>query len=153
MKIAAGSFFIAILLFSCTPQKELVYFQGKFNAVNDSAASNYFKLKIIPGDILMINVFTINPEAFPFFNVVSDKQTADTRSPYEKGYTVSERGTIEMPLVGEVSVLNMTMTEASDAVKQKLKKFMDEPMVTVKMLNFKITVLGEVNRPGTFNIF
>lgn len=144
---------VAILASSCTPQKKLVYFQGKFNAVNDSTSSNYFKLKIIPGDILLVNVFTINPEAFPYFNIASDKQPSDTRSPYEKGYTVSERGTIEMPLIGEVSVLNMTMTEASDVIKQKLRKFMDEPMVTVKKLNFKITVLGEVARPGTFTIY
>ena len=157
-RIRAAKYFIkflwvAILALSCTPQKKLVYFQGKFNAVNDSSAANYFKLKIIPGDILLVNVFTINPEAFPYFNIVSDKQPSDTRSPYEKGYTVSERGTIEMPLVAEVSVLNMTMTEASDAIKEKLRKFMDEPMVTVKKLNFKITVLGEVARPGTFNIY
>jgi polysaccharide export outer membrane protein len=153
MKIAGRYLLVAMLFFSCTPQKKLVYFQGKFNAVNDSTAANYFKLKIIPGDILLVNVFTINPEAFPFFNIVSDKQPSDTRSPYEKGYVVSETGTIEMPLIGEVSVQNMTMTEASAAIKKLLLRFMDEPMVTVKNLNFKITVLGEVARPGTFNIF
>src|SRR5829696_2934480 len=153
MKSIGRYLFVAMLFFSCTPQKKLVYFQGNFNAVNDSTAANYFKLRIIPGDILLVNVFTINPEAFPYFSIVSDKQSSDTRSPYEKGYTVSERGTIEMPLAGEVSVLNMTMTEASNAIKQKLLKFMDEPMVTVKNLNFKITVLGEVTRPGTFNIY
>ena len=144
---------ILFLVSSCTPQKKLVYFQGNFNAVNDSSSANYFKLKIIPGDILLINVFTINPEAFPYFNVVSEKQSSDTRSPYEKGYTVSERGTIEMPLIGEINLANMTMTEASDAVKSKLKQFMDAPIVVVKKLNFKITVLGEVARPGTFDIF
>lgn len=144
---------VAVFFASCTPQKKLVYFQGNFNAVNDSAAANYFRLKIIPGDILLVNVFTINPEAFPYFNVASEKQASDTRSPYEKGYTVSERGTIEMPLIGEVSVLNMTMTEAANAIKQKLLKFMEEPMVTVKNLNFKITVLGEVAHPGTFNVY
>src|SRR5262245_1740578 len=85
---------VAMLAASCTPQKKLVYFQGNFNAINDSAAANYFKLKIIPGDIILVNVFTINPEAFPYFNVVSEKQASDTRSPYEKGYTVSERGSI-----------------------------------------------------------
>ncbi|MBK5286768.1 MAG: hypothetical protein JJE25_15360, partial [Bacteroidia bacterium] len=62
---------IAILLFSCTPQKKLVYFQGNFNALNDSSASGYFKLKIISGDILLVNVFTINQEAFPYFNSAS----------------------------------------------------------------------------------
>src|SRR5689334_12790164 len=94
---------LAVFVASCTPQKKLVYFQGNFNAVNDSTAANYFRLKIIAGDILLVNVFTINPEAFPYFNIVSDKQSSDTRSPYEKGYVVSEHGTIEMPLIGEVS--------------------------------------------------
>ena len=142
-----------MLASSCTPQKKLVYFQGNFNAVNDSTASNYFRLKIIPGDILLVNVFTINPEAFPYFNIASERQSSDTRSAYEKGYKVSSQGTIEMPLVGEVSVINMTMSEASDAIRKKLKQFMDEPMVTVKKLNFKITVLGEVTHPGAFDIY
>jgi polysaccharide export outer membrane protein len=144
---------VAVFAASCTPQKKVIYFQGNFNAVNDSSAANYFKLKIVPGDIVVVNVFTINPEAFPYFNVASEKQASDMRSAYEKGYTVSDRGTIEMPLIGEVNVVGMTMTEAADAIRDKLKKFMDEPMVTVKKLNFKITVLGEVVRPGTFDIY
>src|SRR4051794_9504377 len=94
-KISRLSILLAIVVSSCTPQKKLVYFQGNFNAINDTSSANYFKLKIIPGDILIINVFTVNPEAFPYFNVASEKQSSDTRSPYEKGYTVSERGTIE----------------------------------------------------------
>jgi len=147
--------FLFFLLFasSCTPQKELVYFQGNFNAVNDSAACGYFKLKIIPGDILLVNIFTINQEAFPYFNSVSDKSVSDTRSPYEKGSVVNDSGTIELPLIGKVIVKNMTMSEASNAIKERLLKFIDDPIVTVKKLNFKVTVLGEVTRPGTYSIF
>ena len=145
--------FFAAAFFSCTPQKKLVYFRGNFNALNDSSAAGYFKLKIIPGDILLINVFTINQEAFPFFGSASDKPASDTRSPYEKGFVVNERGAVQLPLAGEVTVQNMTMTEAADAVREKLLKFVDDPMVTVKKLNFKITVLGEVAHPGTFPIF
>ncbi|MBK5285266.1 MAG: polysaccharide biosynthesis/export family protein, partial [Bacteroidia bacterium] len=78
---------------------------------------------------------------------------SDTRSPYEKGFVVNDRGAIQLPLVGEVNVHNMTMTEAADAIRVKLMKFIDDPMVTVKKLNFKITVLGEVTRPGTISIF
>jgi len=144
---------IAIFLFSCTPQKKLVYFQGTFNTLNDSSASGYFRLKIIPGDILLINVFTINQEAFPYFNSASDRPVSDTRSPYEKGFIVNARGAIQLPLIGEVNVQNMTMTEAADSIREKLLQFIDDPMVSVKKLNFKITVLGEVTRPGTFNIF
>lgn len=145
--------FLIAAFFSCTPQRKLVYFQGNFNALNDTSASGYFKLKIIPGDILLIHVLTINPEAFPYFGSASDKSTSDTRSPYEKGYVVNDRGAVQLPLVGEVIIQNMTMTEAADAVREKLLKYIDDPMVTLKKLNFKITVLGEVMRPGTFPIF
>jgi polysaccharide biosynthesis/export protein len=143
----------SLLLFSCTPQKKLVYFQGNFNALNDSSSAAYFKLKIIPGDILLVSVFTINQEAFPYFNSASDRTLSDTRSPYEKGYVVSEKGTVQLPLIGEVTVQNMTLNEAADALKTKLMQFIDEPLVVVKKLNFKVTVLGEVTRPGTFPIY
>lgn len=153
MKFFSRFFLCSVLIFSCTPQKKLVYFQGNFNALNDSTSASYFKLKIIPGDILLVNVFTINQEAFPYFNLTSDKQGSDTRSPYEKGYVVNDRGAIQLPLVGEVVVQNMTMTEASDVVKEKLLKYVDDPIVTIKKLNFKITVLGEVAHPGSFPVY
>lgn len=145
--------FIAAAISSCTPQRKLVYFQGNFNALNDSSSSGYFKLKIIPGDILLVNVFTINQEAFPYFNSTFDKALSDTRSPYEKGYVVSDHGTLQFPLIGEVTVKDKTLTEAADVIKEKLKQFVDEPLVIVKKLNFKITVLGEVTRPGSYPVY
>ena len=145
--------FILLFVFACTPQKKVIYFQGNFNALNDSSAVGYFKLKINPGDILLVNIFTINHEAFPYFNSVTDHAVSDIRSPYEKGFVVNEHGAIQIPLAGDVTVQNLSMTEAAAAVHDKLLRFIDDPIVTVKKLNFKVTVLGEVARPGTFNIY
>ena len=142
--------FACILLFgACTPQRKLVYFQGKLPAITETEK---FKLKIYAGDILSINIFTTNIEAYPYLAAQADRPVSDTRSPYEKGYVVNERGEIHLPLIGAVQLNGMTMMEATDVIEKKFRDFMIDPIVTVKKLNFKITVLGEVNKPGTYPI-
>ena len=137
------------VLFSCTSQKKLVYFQGNIPQLKES---DIYKLKIYPGDILSINIFTINAEAYPYLAVPADKPSSDNRSAYEKGYIVNENGEVKLPLIGSVLLTGKTMSEATQILEAKFKEFMEDPIVTVKKLNFKVTVLGEVNRPGTYPI-
>ena len=137
------------VLFSCTSQKKLVYFQGTIPQLKES---DIYKLRIYPGDILSINIFTINAEAYPYLAVPADKPSSDNRSAYEKGYVVNEKGEVKLPLIGSVLLTGKTMGEATQILEAKFKEFMEDPIVTVKKLNFKITVLGEVNRPGTYQI-
>ncbi|MBK7852360.1 MAG: polysaccharide export protein [Bacteroidetes bacterium] len=137
------------VLFSCTSQKKLVYFQGNIPQLKES---DIYKLRIYPGDILSINIFTINAEAYPYLAVPADKPSSDNRSAYEKGYIVNENGEVKLPLIGSVLLTGKTMSEATQILEAKFKEFMEDPIVTVKKLNFKVTVLGEVNRPGTYPI-
>ncbi|MBL0065738.1 MAG: polysaccharide biosynthesis/export family protein [Bacteroidetes bacterium] len=137
------------VLFSCTSQKKLVYFQGNIPQLKES---DIYKLRIYPGDILSINIFTINAEAYPYLAVPADKPSSDNRSAYEKGYIVNEKGEVKLPLIGSVLLTGKTMSEATQILEGKFKEFMEDPIVTVKKLNFKVTVLGEVNRPGTYPI-
>lgn len=137
------------VLFSCTSQKKLVYFQGTIPQLKES---DIYKLRIYPGDILSINIFTINAEAYPYLAVPADKPSSDNRSAYEKGYIVNENGEVKLPLIGSVLLTGKTMSEATQILEAKFKEFMEDPIVTVKKLNFKVTVLGEVNRPGTYPI-
>lgn len=137
------------VLFSCTSQKKLVYFQGTIPQLKES---DIYKLRIYPGDILSINIFTINAEAYPYLAVPADKPSSDNRSAYEKGYIVNDKGEVKLPLIGSVLLTGKTMSEATQILEAKFKEFMEDPIVTVKKLNFKITVLGEVNRPGTYQI-
>jgi polysaccharide export outer membrane protein len=140
--------FIACLA-SCTSQKKLVYFQGQVPSLKDGA----FKLKIYPGDILSIDVFTLNAEAFPFLAQPGEKSISDSRSSYERGYVVNEKGEVKIPLIGNVTLNGLTIQEATDLIESKFIVYMENPIISIRKLNFKVTVLGEVNKPGTYNIF
>jgi polysaccharide export outer membrane protein len=139
---------LAALLASCTSQKKFLYFQGEV----PSLKGNTFKLKIYPGDILSIYVFTLNKEAFPFLTMPDEKPVSDSRSPYERGYVVNESGELKMPLIGAVNLNGLTVAEATDLIEKKFSVYMENPIVTIRKLNFKVTILGEVNKPGTYNI-
>ena len=141
---------IALLFSACTPQRKIVYFQdGLPSALAQPGA---YTLRIYPGDILSINIFSINAEAFPYLAVPADRPTSDTRSAYEKGYIVAENGEVNLPLAGKVNLNGMSLAEANRAITAKYKEYMEDPLVTVKKLNFKVTVLGEVNKPGTYPV-
>jgi len=143
--------FISVFIFftACTSQKKLVYFQGNLPQLNSDSA---YVLRIYPGDILSINIFTINSEAFPYLSMPNEKAASDSRSAYEKGYMVNDSGEVKLPLIGKVRLKGLTISEATAAIEQKFNVYIQDPIISVKKLNFKITVMGEVNRPGTFQI-
>jgi polysaccharide export outer membrane protein len=140
---------VSFLILGCSSQKKVIYFQGEIPSMKDA---DKYRLKIYPGDILSVNIFTINAEAYPYFSVSMDRPMSDTRSAYEKGIVVNDSGQIKLPLIGIVQVNGLTISEASRTIETKLKAYINDPIVTLKKLNFKITVLGEVNKPGTYPI-
>jgi len=111
-----------------------------------------FVLTIQPNDILSIQLFTINAEAFPGIATTIDKQVIDNRSAYEKGFVVDGSGSIELPLIGKLTLTGYTLAEARDTIAGRYKNYMDEPIVILKKLSFKITVLGEVAKPGVYYV-
>jgi polysaccharide export outer membrane protein len=82
----------------------------------------------------------------------ADRPASDTRSVYERGYVVRDSGIVTLPLVGNVNVDGLTLKEASKLIEERFKVYVNDPIVTVKKLNFKVTVLGEVNKPGLYTI-
>ncbi len=111
-----------------------------------------FVLRIKPNDILSIQVFTINTEAFPGIASTVDKQVIDNRSPYEKGIIVDIDGFVELPLINKVKLAGLSMMEARDLLITKFEEYMDAPVVVIKKLSFKVTILGEVNKPGLYYV-
>lgn len=155
MKLSFRPAYLIILLAllfagGCIPQKEVVYFQGQIPAL---AQADSFRLKIYPGDILSINIFTIHTDAYPYLSVPADRPVSDTRSPYEKGYVVSDSGHVYLPLIGSTYVKDMNLEEAARLIEKRFRVYFDDPLVTVKKLNFKVTVIGEVNKPGLYTVF
>lgn len=137
-----------ILTESCITRKDISYFQDVSDTLSIQNITKSFEARIAAGDILSIHVSSLSTEASSFFNVVgeeSDKQVANT-------YLVDAQGNIEMPLIGVVSVGNLTGIEAKETIKEKLTQYLIDPTVNVRIRNFKVTVLGEVQQPGVYSI-
>ncbi|MEP7168886.1 MAG: polysaccharide biosynthesis/export family protein, partial [Bacteroidota bacterium] len=157
-------FSVLAVIFSCTPQKKLIYFHNpsaetsatnKPKLIGDKdipAAVPGFELKIYPQDILAIQLFTINPDAMPGISTSIDKQIIDNRTAYEKGFIVDKDGFVDLPLIGSVHLGGLTLPVAKDSLINRFKQYVDEPVVVIKKLSFKITILGEVNKPGLYYI-
>lgn len=137
-------------LFSCTPQKKIVYFQNNAGNTSDTSA---FEMKLAIGDIITVDLYTINPDAFPGIGISKDRATIiDSRPAYEKGFTIDKTGKVILPYIGEVFLKGLSVPEARDLITQKFKTFLDEPVIVVKKLSFKVSIVGEVQKPGLYYI-
>ncbi len=139
-------------IFSCTPYKQVPYFQDLTrNRTSNEKINNYSPLTMQPGDLLGINVTSLNHEADLIFNYKLAEQPGTEITPIA-GYLIDRNGNIDLPLVGLIKVLDYTTMDISSLLESKLQTYLSKPVVTVRILNFKISVLGDVKSPGTFNI-
>lgn len=117
---------------------------------------NYSPPKIRSNDILIINVAAFDMEAAAPFNLIQPArnlmQVRNMANREVQGYLVNDDGTIEFPVLGTLTVGGMTRQELVDHLKEKLSTYIKNPIVNIDISNYKVTVLGEVNRPGTFTI-
>lgn len=148
-------------LIGCVSSKQVVYFQDNVGTRGSVQLADAYIPQIQPGDVLSIQVSSLNPEASVYFNpytptsaasVRTQQQTNTSGLPEMAGYLVTPSGEIELPLVGRLTVSNLTTSECNALIKKKLIPFLKEPTVNIRNLNFRISVLGEVNRPALFTI-
>ena len=151
---------LAFLLVSCQSYKKVPYLQDAGVVKDINQQENLYDAKIMPKDLLTIVVSCTSPElAVPFNLTVATPANAATAStqlttqPVLQPYLVDNEGKINFPVLGELKVGGLTKREAEQLIIDKLKPYIKEtPIVTVRMVNYKISVLGEVARPGTFTI-
>lgn len=144
-------FMSAILFTQCTPQRKLIYLQGETGIL--ASDTTQFRMKLYPGDIISVNLFTVNPDAFPGMGAGADKSgVMDNRSAYEKGFVLDDSGKVSLPYVGLVHLGGMTISQATETVTDKFRMYIDEPVIILKKLSFKVSVIGEVNRPGLYYV-
>lgn len=137
-------------LCSCAERRNLVYFSNLAKLSGDSKLEDQ-SIKIQQNDLLRINVNSLSQESNLLFAVNS--QNATTKSNEEPtGYRVSKEGNINFPVIGSVKVEGLTLAQAQEALAKELDKYVKKPMVEVQLLNFKVTVIGEVNKPSSFTI-
>jgi polysaccharide export outer membrane protein len=148
-----------MLLAACGSQKDVPYFQNA-ESVDLSKSQYLFDAKIMPKDQLTITVSTTNDEAATPFNLtVPTPYTVNSRSTYSQAmlqtYLVDNSGNISFPIIGTIHVGGLTKSQAEKMIQDKIKPFMAEsenPIVTVRMPGYQISVIGEVARPGTFTV-
>ena len=109
---------------------------------------------ITNGDILDINISSLNRESTLIFSQNSNNNnwSYNLETRIIDGYLVDSSGYIEMPIVGSIKASGLTCFEFSEFLKISLKEYVLNPSVRTKILNFRVSILGEVNRPGTFNV-
>ena len=148
-----------LLLISCGSSKKITYLQNIQDV--DLELSRYlYDAKIMPKDVLSITVSTVNPEAAAPFNqtvptILSRGQQSTYSNSLLQSYLVDNNGQIEFPIVGTLTVGGLTKSECEQMVLSKILPYLNEnerPIVTVRMFNYKISVIGEVNRPGMYTV-
>ena len=154
---------IAILLLSaCVSPKNVAYIQNSDTFAADSSAFLY-EAHIMPKDVLTITVNTINPEISAPFNLMvsatlgtssTGSQTVSSNRALQT-YLVSNDGTISFPVLGKLKVGGLSKVECEKLIHDRIIRYLngkEDPVVTVRMANYKISVLGEVARPGMFTV-
>jgi polysaccharide export outer membrane protein len=140
---------IFFILTSCASKKDLYYFQDiDYIDINN----NYNYLNIQPGDILDIQIKALNPESVLIFQrqAVLMQQNVQFQNRSIDGYLVGDDNTINLPLIGSISTFELNTSSLSEKIVQKLTPYVKDPSVNVRILNFRVSILGEVTKPGTY---
>ena len=151
---------MTVLLASCGSVKNVAYLQNS-DYIDLSRSEFLYDARIMPKDVLTITVNTVNPEASAPYNLIVRSTLTNTSSSVSTGggslqtYLVDNNGTIEFPVLGTLHVGGLSKSECEKMIHDKIMPYLnaaENPVVTVRMSNYKISVLGEVNKPGMFNV-
>ena len=160
---------LCLLCGACVHHKELVTFpQETTTFASPEAIINGIQLRVQPDDVLRINVYSFDPIAASPFNIdgVAGQnqnqgmnqggQGGGSQGNYTlelfTGYLVGPDGYINFPVLGRLKVDSLTLAEVEHLVSEGVKPYLKDGVVSARFLNFKITVLGEVNSPGYIRI-
>ncbi|MEH6748173.1 MAG: polysaccharide biosynthesis/export family protein [Maribacter arcticus] len=146
----AVTFTIIILLNSCASKKDVVYFQNALDyetIVTNNFSDNRYKVD----DVLSIHISTLDPQASLPFNLYRGSNNT-TISPEQVDYIIDREGNIDFPVLGKIKLEGLTSTEVKNKLKIALIDYLKDPIVNIRLKNFTVTILGEVNRPGTYPV-
>lgn len=156
-KITFFSLVLTILLCSCGSYKNIPYFQDLNHTLpSKEQVENFSPLTIQPADILGINVSSRNPESSAIFNYNLNRVNGNVydTSPDNPitGYLVDQKGDIHLPLIGNLKAAGLTTSELREKLNQLLLTYYKDPVVNIRILNFKVSVFGDVLRPNIYTL-
>ena len=141
-----------IIFSSCVPVKRISYVQSKEDLTDIEVEKQYFvgvpqDNLIRPGDELYIRISSADENPTNLYRITDGQYISD---PSLLSHIVDPEGTIKLPYIGRIHVTDLTLGQASDSIENALSQYLNYPSVFIKFVNNKITVLGEVNRPGVY---
>lgn len=153
---------VIALSFSCKSPTNVVYFQES-NNLEKVPVKNSFTPVLKVDDVVSIMVSASDMDAARPFNLMqgatisaiggaNDGGSSGSGGAGEPTYLIDEEGNIEFPVLGKLTIAGLTRVQVKQLIKEKLTIYIKDPIVSVRLKNFKITVIGEVNRPGSFTI-
>jgi len=147
---------VVSILQSCASKKNIWYYQDTQNKDTYQEQVNYYSTKIQINDILYVKISALMADTAEPFNIVATTATSDNANVENirlQGYLVSAEGTIFFPVLGPIKVAGKTIPEAQDLIKKLLNdgEYVKNPIVSIRIINNKFTILGEVNAPGTYD--
>ena len=147
-----------LLLFSCASRKDLVYYQN-IDTIIPQETSNSYEVKLQPDDLLLIIVSAEDPEIAAPFNLRSisieesgARQNVVAGQQSNQLYLVDALGSIDFPILGKLKVGGLTRTEVLKTLQAKIGAYIKKPIINLRIMNFKVSVQGEVTSPGTYNV-
>lgn len=144
----------AIFLSSCATNKDTIYFNNLKDSTTSITLSQFSEPVIQSDDILSITIQTINPSAtsssigMPAGIGMGESISHNGMS----GYLVDSKGEVQLPMIGSLKLKGLTTNQAKDLILNKASLYLKDPVVQVRFANFKVTVIGEVNKPATYTI-
>tara|TARA_B100000700_G_C14930414_1_gene801652 strand:- start:375 stop:1130 length:756 start_codon:yes stop_codon:yes gene_type:complete len=143
--------FIVLLLSACVTNKNLEYFQSE--SENTEILKNQLKYKLQVGDVLSVQINTTTEQNHDFFN---KEQATNSQlmmhNPYLWGYLIKEDGFLELPSIGKIEAVGLTLRELEKKIKLISVDYFDEPVVKINIINFEVQIMGEVNKPGRYEM-
>lgn len=147
--------YLVVAMSSCVSKKQIHYFQN--DEINQNEVVNTYTTIFKPDDLLQITVTTDDPESSKAFNLPAVTFSSTTNlplgQPVQQNYLVDNQGYINFPVIGKFKIGGLTRTEAIAALTGKLSpEYIKNPIINILITNYKISVIGDVLRPGTFTI-
>lgn len=148
--------FVSFLVNSCISYREVPYFRDlPQDSELKEAITNYSPMVIQKNDILSIRVSSLNAEASAIFNNpngATGQQAGVQGNQAANEFLVSQKGEVQLPYIGKITVAGLTTPEITEIITEKLKPHLKEPVVNLKINNFKVAVFGGVSNPGIFTV-
>jgi polysaccharide biosynthesis/export protein len=142
---------LLVSLSSCLSKKKIVYLQGQQD--QSSGQVNYEPL-IQNDDMLSISILSSEPELAAPFNIdqMQSATTISNNNTSKTTYLVDNFGEIDFPILGKMKVAGLSKTELKQYLRDRLAIYLKDPIINIRIVNYKVSVLGEVNKPGTFQL-